>query len=79
MMAADLPVCLFRGDSSTTVACSATKRFNALIDTGSLNSPALQDDSQGAKQVRPQTEANGIFSRITAKASLNFPSAISRM
>ena len=56
---------------------SATKRFRALIATGSSRSARLQAASQKRGQTRPITPGRGIFSWINSSASSKRPCVMS--
>ena len=59
-----------------SLPCSAAKRLRVLMAMGSSSTPRRQEDSQGAVQIQPHTEGNGLTSAATAYASSNFPAPI---
>ena len=46
--------------------CSAAKRLIVRIEIGSSSTPRRQAASQGAVQIQPQTDGNGLTSAATA-------------
>ena len=81
MTAVGFPVDLHSVTAGFTFSTeSIAKRLSASIAMGlSLNVPRRHLVSQGAWQMRAQTEARGNFSRTTAAAWSYFPSPINRM
>ena len=49
-----------------SVPCSTANRLSVRIEIGSSSTPRRQAPSQGAVQIQPQTDGNGLTSAATA-------------
>ena len=54
------------GSIGGSFPCSAANRFSVRMEIGSSSTPRRQATSQGAVQIQPQTDGNGLTSAATA-------------
>ena len=61
------------GGTAGSVPCSTAKRLRPRMAMGSSRTPRRQRASQGAVQIQPHTDGNGLTSAATAYASAYRP------